>query len=142
MLNLTPVALTVPAPSPEPFVLLVDDHEPSLVKLQKVVEAAGYRCVATTSSPEALVVCDARRPALVVTDLSMPRLDGQGLARWLKARYPTIPIMLVTGELLDDPTQSAFRGTFAAVLNKPLQLELFLTTLDDLISRSARGPRP
>ncbi len=142
MLTTTPLSLTVSQPRPEPFVLLVDDHEPSLIKLQKLVESAGYACVATPSAPEALVLCDARRPTLVVTDLSMPRLDGQGLARWLKARYPSMPILLVTGEVLDAPAQASLRRTFAAVLPKPLQVETFLSIVDDLMPGTSRGQRP
>jgi CheY-like chemotaxis protein len=142
MLSIAPLSTTLPAPTVEPFVLVVDDHEPSLVKLQRVIEAAGYQCVAAASAPEALVVCDARRPALVVTDLAMPRLDGQGLARWLKARYPSVPILLVTGEVLDAPAQADLGRTFAAVLTKPLEVESFLHLIDSLMPGAGRGARP
>ena len=142
MLSVAPLSLTASSPCHEPFVLLVDDDEPSLMKLKKVLEATGFRCVAATSAAEALVVCDARRPSLVVTDLSMPRLDGRGLARWLKARYPSMPILLVTGEYLDGRTQDVFQRTFAAVLPKPLQFDTFLSLVDNLMPLSSRAPRP
>ncbi len=143
MPSIAPLSLVVSAPgAAEPFVLLVDDHEPSLVKLQKLVEAAGYHCLATASSPEALVLCDSQRPSLVVTDLAMPGLDGQVLARWFKARYPAVPIVLVTGELLDDPTRADLQATFAAVFPKPLPVDSFLNRLGDLMPTSGPGPRP
>ena len=142
MLSIAPMSLSVSTTPADPFVLLVDDHEPTLLKLRDVVHSAGYSCVVSRSAPEALVVCDARRPTLVVTDLSMPHLDGQGLARWLKARYPSIPIILVTGEVLDGPTETALRRTFAAVLSKPLHVDPFLTLVDDLMPRACRMPRP
>ena len=63
----------------------------------------------------------------------MPDLDGQGLARWLKARYPTLPIILVTGEELDAPTLASLRQTFEEVLKKPLNVELFLSVLERLM---------
>jgi CheY-like chemotaxis protein len=138
--GVTSVLSPATAAPAEPFVLVVDDHEPSLRTLRALVEAAGHACVAMPSAPDALVYCDARRPALVVTDLAMPRMDGQGLARWLKARYPTTPILLVTGELLDTASLSALRRTFADVLSKPLQVEGFLRLLDDLMP--AAGPPP
>jgi CheY-like chemotaxis protein len=118
-----------------PFVLLVDDHESSLSTLRQVVESAGHGCVATLSASEALAFCDARRPAVVVTDLAMPMLDGQGLARWLKARFPTIPILLVTGETLDAGTRASLLSTFLAVLAKPLEVAEFLSLLDELMPR-------
>jgi len=86
MLCVATVPLTS-RPSPtDPFILLVDDHEPSLRKLQTLLESVGYACVSTPCPSNALAYCDTRRPSLVVTDLAMPRLDGHGLAQGLKDR--------------------------------------------------------
>jgi CheY-like chemotaxis protein len=126
----------------EPFVLLVDDHAPTLDSLRKVVETAGHACVATPFPSEALAFCDARRPDVVVTDLSMPRLDGQCLARWIKARFPTVPILLITGETLDDDSLGQLRVTFSAVLIKPIPIERFLGLLAELMPRDGRHAVP
>jgi CheY-like chemotaxis protein len=142
MQSVAPLALISTPPPPDPFVLAVDDHEPSLIGLQRVIESAGYSCLKTLSAPEALVLCDSMCPSLVVTDLAMPRLDGHALALWLKARYPSVPILLLTGEMLDCTTKSALNRTFEAVLSKPLQVESFLTLLDRLMPPSARRTRP
>src|SRR5437899_1053945 len=85
-------------PAARPFVMLVDDHDPSLRQLCEAVQRAGHRCVAARSASDALVYCDTRRPHVVVTDLAMPGLDGDVFAHWLKARYPSVPLVLVTGE--------------------------------------------
>ena len=132
MLSLASLSVA-PPDSDQPYVLLVDDHEPSLLKLRLVLETAGYDCVSATSASEALEYCDTRPPTLVVTDLRMPRMDGPGLARWLQARYPTTPVVLVTGEALDSPTLRMLHRTFAAVLGKPLDVEPFLEILGDLM---------
>ena len=118
------------------FVLLVDDHEPSLTNLRQVLETAGFECVSTPSAPDALVHCDTCLPAVVITDLSMPRLDGQGLARWLKARYPSLPIVLLTGERIDAQTEATLRETFSAILPKPLDVESLLSLLGELMLMS------
>jgi CheY-like chemotaxis protein len=80
-----------------PYVLLVDDHEPSLKQLSEVVRGAGYWCSTASSATLAVGQCDHRRPQVVVTDLSMPNLDGRGLADWIKARHPSLPLILMTG---------------------------------------------
>jgi len=133
MLSIAPIEALLPAPTADPFVLLVDDHAPSLRQLQDVVTTFGHPCVAAGSASDALVYCDSRSPQVVVTDLSMPELDGQGLARWLKARFPTLPIILVTGEELDAHTIVALRQTFEEVLKKPVDVESFLSLLDRLM---------
>lgn len=134
MLSVVPSPLASDTHSATPFILLVDDHQPSLDKLRQLVESAGHVCVTTHSAPEALIYCDSRQPTLVVTDLAMPRLDGAGLARWLKARYPALPILLLTGELLDSTTRTDLRETFSAVLSKPLEIEPFLSLLQQLMA--------
>ena len=116
-----------------PFVLIVDDHEPTLERLKVLVEQSGYPCVASDSAAEALIYCDQNRPALVITDLSMPRLNGDGLARWLKARYPTTPILLITGDLLSPQVVHSHKQNFIAVIQKPLEVEPFLSLLADLM---------
>jgi two-component system cell cycle sensor histidine kinase/response regulator CckA len=135
MLSVAPV-LTTPIGLSQPYVLLVDDHEPSLETLRLVLETVGYDCVSTNSAPEALEYCDTRQPTLVVTDLRMPRIDGRCLARWLQARYPAMPIVLVTGEPLDSPTLRMLERTFVAVLSKPIAVESFLGLVADLLPPS------
>ena len=134
MLSVAPISMGPLPPGIQPFVLLVDDHEPSLETLRLVVEGAGFYCVARTCSREALDYCHSRRPALVVTDLAMPHLDGRELAGSLKLRYPTTPIVLVTGEALDEDSLAAFAGTFAGVFEKPLRVESFLTLVEGLMA--------
>ena len=133
MLCVATVPLTSrPAPR-EPFVLLVDDHEPSLRKLQVLLESVGYHCVSSTIAPDALRFCDGRRPSLVVTDLSMPDLDGLGLTNGLKSRYPDLPVLLITGEDFDAVTQTGLHRTFAGIFKKPLEVEPFLALVGRLL---------
>lgn len=133
MHTVSPVCTPLAARLPERFVLLVDDHEPTLHSLRQVVERAGHPCVATVCSSEAQRFCLGRKPAVLVTDLAMPRLDGHALGLWVKDRYPTLPILLVTGELLCPDRLERLRATFTAVLSKPLQVEPFLALLDKVM---------
>lgn len=135
MLSVLPIVFTPRIRRPTPYVLLVDDHEPSLRRLCQVVKGAGYPCVAAVSAAEALAHCEVHRPQVVVTDLSMPNLDGVGLAGWLKLRYPSVPLILMTGQQLDSSSVDSLRRTFTAVLTKPLDVERFLHRLDRLMPR-------
>jgi CheY-like chemotaxis protein len=138
MSNVSPAACA----ADPPYVLLVDDHPPSLQRLHEVVERAGHKCVSAGSASDALSTCDACRPRVVVTDLAMPNLDGHGLACWLRARYPSVPVILVTGEALDPATRAAFRGTFMDMFTKPVDVESFLDRLDRLMPAPAAGSLP
>jgi CheY-like chemotaxis protein len=130
------------APPDEPFVLLVDDHEACLHQLRELVEMMGYPCVSAPSSFDALICCDARTPRAVVTDLAMPEIDGEALARWLKPRYPDVPIVLVTGQDLDGEARRALEGTFAAILAKPIDVGQLLGLLARLLPAASRPLEP
>lgn len=83
----------------EERVLLVDD-EASIVKLQTLsLERLGYRVAAYTCSWEALEAfrADPDGYDAVVTDMTMPALTGDLLARELKAIRPQLPVILCTG---------------------------------------------
>ncbi|MGE5255990.1 MAG: response regulator, partial [Hyphomicrobiales bacterium] len=80
-------------------ILLVDD-EPQIVDMEKqILERLGYRVTALSSSLEALNTF-ARQPDqfdLVITDMTMPQLAGDRLARRLWDIRPDLPVILCTG---------------------------------------------
>ncbi len=130
MLTVSPLRTSLLPRPPERFVLLVDDDEPTLQSLRQVVEHAGHPCVATVCPSEAQGYCLGRKPSVLITDLTMPRLDGHALGLWFKNRYPSVPLLLVTGELLCPDRLECLRETFTAVLTKPLQVHPFLELLN------------
>ncbi len=80
-------------------ILFVDD-EPSLANLGKrMLESLGYNVMAKTSSTDALETfkAGADRFDLVITDMTMPHMTGDRLARELMAVRPDIPVILCTG---------------------------------------------
>jgi CheY-like chemotaxis protein len=85
------------------------------------------------SAAEALRHCDAQRPRVVVTDLSMPNLDGLGLAEWMHLRFPSVPLILMTGQFLDPSTRTALARIFTAVMPKPVDVEQLLGRLERLM---------
>ncbi|HEV3165583.1 MAG TPA: response regulator [Isosphaeraceae bacterium] len=135
-----PALPVLPSVDCGPFVLLVDDHEMCLQLLREIVESAGHRCVTATSGADALVLCADHRPQAVVTDLSMPGVDGGVLAQWLRARYPTVPLVLLTGQDLDGPACDRLRETFTSILRKPVEPEHLLDVLGWLVSPCQPNP--
>ncbi len=63
----------------------------------------------------------------------MPGQDGRALARRVRRRYPNVPIVLITGQNLEDPNWSHPRGLFEAVFAKPLDFERFIALLERLM---------
>ena len=80
-------------------VLFVDDEEAITFTAQQMLSSLGYEGVVMTSSTEALELfrCDPYAFDAVVTDQTMPRLTGEGLARELLAMRPDLPLIVCSG---------------------------------------------
>ena len=107
-----------------PLVLLVDDEEPILETLAMIVEDMGYQATLAANGEEALNSVHAHWPALIITDMMMPRLDGAQFIAALRQdaladgrRLP--PIILLTAGMA--PRVEQIGATI--VLPKPFHIE-------------------
>jgi two-component system, cell cycle response regulator DivK len=113
--------------SPEgPLVLLVEDDRQGRLMYTEWLEQAGFRVEQAHNGLQALERAFDLLPAVVVTDLNIPGIDGYELTRRLKSdpRTSAIPVLAVTGygPFTQDPAR-ADRAGCDAVLAKPCSLE-------------------
>jgi signal transduction histidine kinase/CheY-like chemotaxis protein len=80
-------------------ILLIDDEKPIIDIEQQILERLGYRVTPKTDSQEALEEFAAlpEKFDLVITDMTMPKMTGDQLARKLMLIKPGIPVILCTG---------------------------------------------
>ncbi len=78
--------------------LVVDDDSLVLTSTRLLIEDLGHRVLCAASGAQALELHE-RNPDidLVITDMAMPQMDGAQLAKLLRDRQPTLPIILATG---------------------------------------------
>jgi len=81
------------------IILVVDDEEPIAILEKQMLERLGYKVKKRINSIEALEAFKAKPNDfdLVLTDMTMPNMSGDQLARKLKAIRPDIPIIICTG---------------------------------------------
>ncbi len=106
-------------------VLFVDDEEPICDSAHLALTACGYRVVAVSDPLEAVswFAAHKRDVDVVVTDLSMPGLDGVALAEQIKALRGDVPVIMTTGYFdLMSPRQAKKRGA-VALLTKPYRYD-------------------
>jgi signal transduction histidine kinase/ActR/RegA family two-component response regulator len=92
-------AVSSPEPGCGERILLVDDEEQIVAVGRQMLEKLGYHVTARTDSLDALALF-AQGPEnfdLVITDMTMPRMSGDQMARKLLEIKPTLPIILCTG---------------------------------------------
>src|SRR5262249_57955113 len=79
-------------------VLVVEDEPASGVGLEQLVKSWGFLADSAGDGEEALQKVTTFRPAIVITDLVMPRLDGLGLLRALQQQGADVTTLILTAQ--------------------------------------------
>ena len=105
-------------------VWVVDDDRAVRFVLAEALRDAGYRVQSFDSARAALdgLESDAL-PDLVYTDVRMPGMDGLAFLDILKARYPQLPVIVMSAYTDITSTAGAFRGGAHEFLSKPFDLD-------------------
>lgn len=122
-------------------ILIVDDEE-LIVTLEKTwLERLGYKVTALNSSPEALNVFSKTPEAfdLVVTDMSMPGINGQELSSELNRLRPDLPILMCTGFSDELSTEEAESMGIKGYLFKPVVMKDFADKIEELLLTTRKG---
>jgi two-component system cell cycle sensor histidine kinase/response regulator CckA len=124
-----------PQPRTSARILVVDD-EPVVVEfVERVLQTAGYDIMTATSGDAALELCTEQGlPDLLVTDMKMPRMEGDELASKLRQRDPDLKVLYLTGfaDLLFKNKELLWDGE--AYLEKPCTIDGLLEAVSLLLS--------
>ena len=106
-----------------PAALVVDDSMLIRHTVCRFLEARGFAVDSATNGAEALEKVGARPPAVIITDLEMPRMSGLELIAALKARPETagIPVVVLAGRRTDSEPALDLRASF--VIHKETDIE-------------------
>ncbi len=111
-----------PIPTGTESILFIDD-EPAIMNMGKrILESLGYDVATNTSSIEALELFKAQKDRfdLVITDLTMPKMTGENLAKELISIRPDIPVILCTGFSVRMDEKKALNMGIRAFILKPI----------------------
>jgi two-component system, NtrC family, nitrogen regulation response regulator NtrX len=120
-------------------VLIVDDEQDIRELVAGVLEDEGYTARSAADSDSALEAIRDRRPSLVLLDvwLQGSRLDGLELLDEIKARDPSIPVLVISGHGNLDTAVAAVRKGAADFIEKPFEAERLLL----LVARATETER-
>jgi CheY-like chemotaxis protein len=112
-----------------PTVLVVDDDTDMQDYLDVVLRHHGYNVVAVNDGFAALFVIERDKPAVVITDVMMPNMDGLSLVSRIKEHFADLPVIVYSGYGDALSEYSAVINQADAFLVKPLPRETLLATL-------------
>ncbi|MBN1264304.1 MAG: response regulator [Anaerolineales bacterium] len=116
-------------------ILLIDDELPVVEALQKFLENLGYHIDIQTSSSSALsaLETDTCTYNLVISDLTMPEIDGITLAERIHSMKPDLPILLMTGYGNQITENRLVQAGIKKVIAKPFRLREITDSIRSLL---------
>jgi PAS domain S-box-containing protein len=136
-----PADASAPAAMPrghDELVLVVDDDAAILTVTRQTLEAFGYRALTATDGAEAVSIYAQRRPeiAVVLTDLSMPIMDGAATIRALRRINPAVKIIAASGRSVPTVPANDSNEGVGHVLTKPYATGALLTVLRAILDQA------
>jgi CheY-like chemotaxis protein len=132
--------------NPRRPILVVEDIPNVLELLEVTLRFQGYEVVSAHNGEEALNILEKETPALIITDILMPKLDGFALVQELRSNPKTmgIPVIFLSATYVT-PEDRDFAMSLGAsrFIEKPIDTEDFLLTIAELLSKERITiPRP
>jgi len=125
--------------------LIVEDVPNILDFLEVTLKFKGYEVMKARNGQEALDAIQTKQPALVITDILMPKMDGFSLVYRLRTDQATreIPVVFLSATYVA-PEDKAFAMSIGATrfIEKPIDTEEFLLTIAELLTQGALPPPP
>src|SRR5437764_10896596 len=116
-------------------VLIVEDEPAARSGLEQLVRSWGFLAESAADGEEALEKVTTFRPAIVITDLVMPRMDGLGLLRALTQQGADATTLILTAQGTVETAVEAMKEGAYDYLTKPIDLQRLKILLDKIVER-------
>jgi CheY-like chemotaxis protein len=113
------------------MILLVEDNPNARLLFTRILSSAGHEVIESDNGEEALNLLKNHRIDLVVTDLAMPKMTGFGLIGEIRARWPRLPVILITGYLSPGAARMIL-DKHVEFVPKPVDRNLLIATVNRL----------
>lgn len=127
------------------YLLIVEDVPDILELLYETLKFKGYRVVTAGNGEEALKAIEKELPALIITDVLMPKMDGFNLVHRLRLDVATrdIPVVFLTATYVA-PEDKEFALTIGVTrfVEKPVNLTEFYPLIEELLDKGAPPLKP
>jgi two-component system sensor histidine kinase RpfC len=117
-------------------ILVAEDNPTNRKVLQKILERAGHRCTLVKDGDEALDLLEKNSFDAMVLDMNMPTMPGTDVARLYRLMHGNasdFPIIMFSANATPEARQESLDAGANAFLAKPIQIDIFLQTLDKLV---------
>jgi len=104
-------------------ILVIDDEKATLSMFRLFLDAYGYAVFTAENGSEGLAIFKKEKPAIVITDIKMPGIDGLTVLQEIKDIDPKTEVIVTTGHGDTDLAEQACDRNAADFINKPIKKE-------------------
>ena len=118
-------------------VLVAEDNPTNRKVIQKILERAGHHCTLAKDGEDALDKIEKKEFDAIILDMNMPGMTGMDVARMYKlmrGNMTRAPIIMFSANVTTEAREESMEAGADEFLPKPIQVNLFLQTLHDLVS--------
>ncbi len=123
-------------------ILVIDDEKATLSMFRLFLEAYGYLVLTAENGMEGLEIFRREKPAIVITDIKMPGIDGLAVLQRIKDIDPKAGVIVITGHGDADLAQRALASNAVDFIPKPIEKEALDAALKKAKERLGLGENP
>lgn len=119
------------------LILIVEDNPRDRKLVRDVLRANGFQTLEAETGEAGIKLARERRPALILMDIQLPKMDGREAARILKADSNTreIPIIAVTASAMKGDRESLLAEGFDGYMAKPIDIRKVPRVLESYLGK-------
>jgi len=117
-----------------PAVLIVDDETTIIESLSGILSDDGFEVIHAFNGYEALKKIETESPDIVLLDIWMPGMDGIETLREIKQKFPSIPVVMITGHGSIESAVDATKSGAFDFLEKPLSIDKVMVTINNALN--------
>jgi len=120
---------------PKHRILIADDDKELAVILEDELTFSGFDVQVADNGENSIALLQQNHFDAAILDIRMPKIDGFGVLKFIKDRFPAMKVIMLTG--FADLTNSVKSKEFGAdeFMEKPYNLEVIRHTLDTLLAQ-------
>lgn len=118
--------------------LVVEDFEDSRFMMRRLLEMAGYQVLEASDGEQAVKMALDARPALILMDLSLPKLDGLSATREIRKQrvLRNVPIVAVSAHDSPETRTEALAAGCNEYITKPIDFDVLNSVLERCLAES------
>jgi two-component system cell cycle response regulator DivK len=107
-------------------ILYIEDNRDNRILVRRVLEAEGYQVLEAADGPSGVEIAMATRPALILMDINLPKVDGFQVTGRLKAmeELRDVPIIAVTANVMKGDREKTLEAGCSGYIQKPIDIDL------------------